>query len=153
MKNLIFLSLIFLISYCSAPKLNDFKFFDVEVNLLEMWFDAMPKVEARSKFHIVLDYSLRNISNKELRIDSLKYGLAFSNGDILIFYDDKFYPVTLSHNEDIRFQNLNLSSEIVGMIPGNDRKADLYLNVNFTIGSKKFSEKVLIKSQEYEIVY
>jgi hypothetical protein len=46
-----------------------------------------------------------------------------------------------------------LSSNIDGLIPKNDRKADFYLNVYFMVGDKNYFEKVLIGSQEFEIVY
>jgi hypothetical protein len=153
MKNFVIVSLIFLAGCCSTSKLDGSKFFEVKFNQLEMWFDAMPKIESKSKFHLILDYSLKNVSKRNLKIDSLSYELVLSNVERLIFYDERFQPIELSSDKTFQFQRLNLSSNIDGLIPKNDRKADFYLNVYFMVGDKNYFEKVLIGSQEFEIVY
>ncbi len=153
MKVLIILVLIFFSGCSSSSKLDKSKVFVLNVERLEMWFDAMPKVDSKSKFHLLVDYSLKNISNKVIKINSLSYELILSNDKMITFYDKSFSPINLSKGEMTQFANLNLSSEVNLQIPKIDRRADLYLNIHYESGKKKFSERVFIKSQEFEIVY
>lgn len=150
----LFISIVIFFFGCSASsRISDEKFFEVNLKSLEMWFDAMPKIEAKSMFHINLNYSIKNIFIENLEIDSLAYDLIFSNGEKIIFRDDKFTSTKLRNGEFIQMEEKTLSTEIDDQISKSDRKADLFLNVYFKLKDKNLVNRIFLKSQKYEIVY
>jgi hypothetical protein len=150
----LFISIVILFVGCSAlSRIGTEKFFEVKLQSLQMWFDAMPKIEAKSKFHINLKYFIKNISAQNLEIDSLVYDLILSKGEKIIFRDDKFKSTKLHSGEIVQIEEKTLSSEINDPISKTDRKADLFLNVYFKVRDEKFFYRIFLKSQEFEIVY
>lgn len=143
-----------LIAGCSSAfKIDNEKLFEVNVDHIEIWFDAMPKVESKSKFYIDIELSIKNLSCENVQIDSLFYDLVLSSGEKLTFVKENFSSEVIQSGELIRLKGEALSSEFNGQISGNNRNADLYVNIYFMTGNKKNLNRIYLKSQEFEIVY
>ncbi len=143
-----------LIAGCSSElKIEEEKFFEIDLVHIEMWFDAMPKIESKSRFYINLEFSIKNLSDEEIEIDSLAYILTLSNGEKLSFNDYSFSSKVIHAGEILQLKGKVLSSEVRKQIPKYNRNAVLYLNMYFKIGNKKIMNRIYLKSQEFEIAY
>jgi hypothetical protein len=134
-------------------KKEDPKVFEIKIEQLDMWYDAMPKLDSKSMFHINLVLELKNVSSKSVKIDSIIYEFVLSDDQILSFKDGNYSSKFLLKSGEIK----NLKSlehlELKRQIPQNDRQANFSVTIFFRMDSKTYLQKFFLKSQEFEIVY
>lgn len=148
--------LIFLITFFSCSQLNhlkDNKLISLTVNKIDIWFDAMPKIETQSLLHIYVDFILKNLTNKKIAIDSLNFEIYLDKNLITDFYQVNKSRIFLNPFQTEKF-NYNLSATgSNNILKSESRKSRIYMNLFFKSSGNSFNEKILIGEEEIQVVY
>lgn len=153
MRSFLILILIFFVGCFILSKKEDPKIFEIKIEQLDMWFDAMPKVDSKSLFHVNLDLELKNVSSKGVEIDSIIYELVLSNNQVLSFIDGNYSSSFFLDSGEIKNLKTLKHLGLIRQIPQNDRQVNFSVTIFFRMDSKTYSQKFFLKSQEFEIVY
>ncbi len=76
---------------------------EINVKQLEIWFDAMPKINGSSHLHCVLDMDLKNLLNRKIELDSINLEVLVDEVLKIRFDTEKFSPKLISPNTSEKF--------------------------------------------------
>lgn len=148
-----FLIFLLLLKSCSYFGIMEHKDIELEVNRIDVWFDAMPKIETPSLIHFESDVTLKNLTGKKIEIDSLTFQIFINEDLILNFSPNKKTKLILYPNSSEMMQykfSVHGSKEL---IETEGQKSKIYMNLYFRIEHDSFNRKVLIGENEIQVVY
>lgn len=149
-----FLIFLFIFISCSRDNLlKNSEVIEINVKQLEIWFDAMPKINGSSHLHCVLDMDLKNLLNRKIELDSINLEVLVDEVLKIRFDTEKFSPKLISPNTSENFQ-LNFSSnELKDFRNLKSKKSKVFMNLIFNSNSNSFNKEFLIGETEIQVVY
>lgn len=148
------LILLFTLISCSIHNLSkDKEIFDIKINQLEIWFDAMPKINHPSLLHFIVDFNLKNLSNKSIKLDSLNFELYMQGKLFLRFYDKGNIDKMILPEKEENFSFKYTSKDVKNFKDLNSKKSKIYMNLFFNSGDNSFIKKIYIGESEIQMVY
>lgn len=148
--------LIFLIAFISCSQLNHLKSskqISFTINKIDIWFDAMPKIESPSLLHFNIDFILKNLTDKKIEIDSLNFEVYSDKNLVSVFYPVNESQIFLNPFQ-VEIFNYNLSTTGSNeLLKSESRKSRIYMNLFFKSSGNSFNEKFLAGEKEIQVVY
>lgn len=148
-----FLIFLLLFSSCAYLGIMEIKDIDVEVNRVDIWFDAMPKIETPSLLHFESDLILKNLSGRTIEIDSINFQIVINENLTFSFTSDKKPKLTLNPNSSEVAQFKFSTAGSKGLIETEGEQSKIYMILYFRAEQDSFDRKILIGEKEIQIVY
>ncbi|MCX8057352.1 MAG: hypothetical protein N3F03_07085 [Ignavibacteria bacterium] len=147
------IALMFMFNHCHRELTKNDGLLDAEMKQVNLWLDAMPKVNEPSLLHFEIDLTLKNKSNKQIEIDSISFELMFDENLSFIFPKKKEPQIKIKPSMSVEFNNKFAAGEIKEIKKLSDKTAKIFINLSYKENGNYFNQKILLGEKKIEMVY
>lgn len=148
--------LIFILALISCSRTNFIETSEklqVNLNRIDIWLDLMPKIDSPSLIHLETELSLRNLSNKNIQIDSISFQVDVNENIQLSFYDKRKSEFTLASSASVELKYKLSQPSLKELLNYRNKNSKIFLNLYFKETDISFYKRISLGEKEIQTVY